>query len=63
MPGCTAQFNVAVRDVAVGTSCPHTGEAMKQAVEAHSASLLLPTTMWDLLLNLRAPKVAGRTLS
>ena len=40
-----------------------TGEAWEAAVEAYTASLLLPTAMCELVLNMRAPKSSWRTLS
>ena len=42
---------------------PNHGEACKAAVEAYAASLLPPTPMCELVLNMRAPKSSWRTLS
>ena len=39
------------------------GEACKAAVEAYTASLLPPTAMCELVLNMRGPKSSWRTLS
>ena len=50
------QFNNAVQYVNTATSTQTTGEACKAAVEACAASLLPPTTMCELVLNIRAPK-------
>ena len=56
------QFSVAFKDLNVGTSSPHTGDAMKRAVEACTGSFLPPTVMCELVLNLSTPKAAWRTL-
>ena len=63
MPPSTAQFNNAVQYVNTATSTHTTGEACKAAVEASAASLLSPTAMCELVLNLRAPDSLWRTLS
>ena len=49
------QFNNAVRYVNSATSAHTTGEACKAAVQADTASLLPPTAMCELVLNMRAP--------
>ena len=62
-PLARRQFNNAVQDVNSATSTHTTGEACKAAVEAYAASLLPPTAMCELVLNMRAPKSSWRTLS
>ena len=62
-PLARQQSNNAVQHVHAATSAHTTGEACKAAVEAYAASLLPPTAMCELVLNLRAPKKAWRTLS
>ena len=57
------QFNNAVQYVNSATSTHTTGGACKAAVEAYTASLLPPTAMCELMLNMRAPKSSWRTLS
>ena len=57
------QFNNAVQYVNIAISTQTTGEACKAAVEAYAASLLPPTAMCELVLNMRAPKTSWRTLS
>ena len=57
------QFNNAVQYVNTATSTQTTGEACKAAVEAYATSLLPPTAMCELVLNVRAPKPSWRTLS
>ena len=47
------QFNNAVPYVNTATSTRTTGEACKAVVEAYAASLLPPTTMCELVLNMR----------
>ena len=44
------------------TSIHTTGEACKATVQAYAASLLPPTAMCELVLNMRAPKSSWRTL-
>ena len=53
----------AVQYVNSATSTHTTGEACKAAVEAYAASLLPPTAMCELVVNMRAPKYSWRTLS
>ena len=62
-PLARRQFNNAVQYVNSATSTHTTGEACKAAVDAHAASLLPPTAMCELVLNMRAPKSSWRTLS
>ena len=62
-PLARRQFNNAVQFVNTANSAHATGEACKTAVEAYAASLLPPTAMCDLVLNLRAPKSLWKTLS
>ena len=62
-PLARRQFNNAVQYVNSATSTETTGEACKAAVEAHAASLLPPTAMCELVLNMRAPESSWRTLS
>ena len=62
-PVARRQFNNAVQYVNSATSTHTTGETCKAAVEAYVASLLPPTTICELVLNMRAPKSSGRTLS
>ena len=50
------QFNVAFKDLYVGTSSRHTGEAMKRAVECTPRHPPPPPPMCDLVLVLRCPK-------
>ena len=50
------QFNNAVQYVNTAASTQTTGEACKAAVEAYAASLLPPTSMCELVHNMRAPK-------
>ena len=57
------QVNDAVQYVHTATSAHSTGEACKAAIETHTASLLPPTAMCQLGLNLRAPKSSCGTLS
>ena len=57
------QFNNGVQHVNSATSTQTTGEACKAAVDAYAASLLPPTAMCELVLNMRAPKSSWRTLS
>ena len=57
------QFNTAVQYVNSATSTRTTSESCKAAVEAYAASLLPPTAMCELVLNMRAPKSSRRTLS
>ena len=57
------QLNNAVQHVNSATSTQTTGEACKVAVEAYAASLLPPTAICELVLNMRAPKSSWRTLS
>ena len=61
-PLARRQFNNAVQYVNSATSTRTTGEACKAAVEAYTASLLPPTAMCELVLNMRAPKSSWRTL-
>ena len=44
-------------------STPPTGGASKASVEAHTAVLVPCLAMYELVLNLHAPKSSGRTLS
>ena len=60
-PLARQQFNNAVQYVNTATSAQTTGEACKAAVEAYAASLLPPTAMCELVLNMRAPKSSWRT--
>ena len=62
-PLARRQFNNAVQHVHSATSTQTTGEACKAAVEAYTASLLPPTAMCELVLNMGAPKSSWRTLS
>ena len=62
-PLARRQFNNTVQYVNCATSTHTTGEACKAAVEAYAASLLPPTAMCELVLNMRAPKSSWRTLS
>ena len=62
-PLARQQFNNAVQYVNTATSIQSMGEACRAAVEAYTASLLPPTAMCELVLNLRAPKSSWRTLS
>ena len=62
-PLARRQFNNAVQYVNTATSTQTTGEACKAAVEAYTASLLPPTAMCAIVLNMRAPKSSWRTLS
>ena len=62
-PLARRQFNNAVHYVNTATSTQTTSEACKGAVGAYAASLLPPTAMCDVVLNLRAPKSSWRTLS
>ena len=62
-PLARRQFNNAVQHVNSAVSTQTTGEACKAAVEAYAASLLPPTAMCGLVLNMRAPKSSWRTLS
>ena len=57
------QFHNAVQYVNTATSTETTGAACKAPVEAYAASLLPPTTMCELVLNLRAPRSSSSTLS
>ena len=61
-PLARQQFNNAVQYVNCNTSSHTTGEACKVAIEAYAASLLLPTAMCELVLNMRAPKSSWTTL-
>ena len=61
-PLARRQFNSAVQYVNTTTSTQTTGEACKAAVEAYTASLLPPTAMCELVLNMRAPKSSWRTV-
>ena len=56
-------FNNAVQYVITASCAQTTCEACKAAVEAYAASLLTPTAMCELVLNMRAPKSSWRTLS
>ena len=62
-PLARRQFNDAAQYVNTAISTQTTGEACKPAVEAYAASLLPPTAMCELVLNMRAPKSSWRTLS
>ena len=62
-PLARRQFNNAAQYVNTATSTQTTGETCKAAVEAYTASLLPPTAMCELVLNMRAPKSSWRTLS
>ena len=62
-PLARQQFNNAVQHVNSATSTRTTGEACKAAVEAYATSLLPPTAMCELVLNMRAPESSWRTLS
>ena len=62
-PLARRQFNNAVQYLNSATSTHTTGEAWKATVEAYAASLLPPTAMCELLLNMRAPESSWRTLS
>ena len=63
MPPSAAAFNNAVQYVNTATSAHTTGEACKAALAAYAASLLPPTAMCELVLNMTAPKSSWRTLS
>ena len=54
-PLARRQFNNAVRYVNTATSTQTIAEACKAAVEAYAASLLPPTAMCELLLDMRDP--------
>ena len=54
-PLARQQFNNAVQYVNSAMSTHTTGQACKAAVEAYVASLLPPTAMCELVLNMRAP--------
>ena len=56
-PLARRQFNNAVQYVNSATPTHTTGEACKAAVEAYTDSLLPPTAMCELVLNMRAPQV------
>ena len=62
-PLARRQFNNAVQYVNSATSTHTMDEACKAAVEAYTTSLLPPTAMCELVLNMRAPKSSWRTLS
>ena len=62
-PLARRQFNNAVQYVNSSTSTHTTGEACKASVQAYATSLLPPTAMCELVLNMRAPKSSWRTLS
>ena len=62
-PLARRQFNNAVQYVNTATSTQTMGEACKAAVEAYAASLLPPTAMCELVLNMRVPKSSWKTLS
>ena len=62
-PLARRQFNNAVQYVNSAISTHTTGEACKATVEAYAASLLPPTAIRELMLNMRAPKSSWRTLS
>ena len=57
------QFKKRTQYVNSATSTYTTGEACKAAVESYAASLLPPTAMCELVLNMRVPKSSWRTLS
>ena len=59
-PLAQQQFNNTVQHANNATSIQTTGEACKAAVEAYTASLLLPTAMCELVVNLRAPESSWR---
>ena len=56
------QFHNAVQYVSTTTSTKSTGGACKAAVKAYDASLLPPTAMCEIVLNMRAPNSSWRTL-
>ena len=62
-PLARRQLNNAVQYVNSATSTHTTGEACEAAVEAPAACLLPPTTMCEVVLNMRAPKSLWGTLS
>ena len=62
-PLARRQFNNAVQYVNSATSTRTTGEGSNAAVEAYATSLLPPTAMCELVLNMRAPKSSWRTPS
>ena len=62
-PPARRQFNNAVQYVNTAISTQTAGEACKAAVEAYTASLLPPTIMCELVLNMGAPQSSWRTLS
>ena len=62
-PLARRQFNNAIQYVNTATSTQTTGQACKAGVEAYTTSLLPPTAMCELVLNMRAPKSSSRTLS
>ena len=62
-PLAQRQFNNAVQYVNSATSTHTPGEACKAALEAYTTSLLPPTAMCELVLNMRAPKSSWRTRS
>ena len=51
------QFNNAIQGVNTVTSVHTTGHTCKAAIEAYTASLLPPTAMCELVLNLHAPSL------
>ena len=62
-PLARRQFSNAVQYVNSATSTHTTGEACKAAVEAYTASLVPPSGMCEVVLNMMAPKYSWRTLS
>ena len=55
-PLARRQFDNAVQYVKPATSTQTMDEACKAAVDAHAASLLPPSAICELVLNMRAPK-------
>ena len=62
-PLARRQFNKAVQSVSTASPLDTISEAFKAVVEAYTASLLPPTAMCKLVLNLREPKSSWSTLS
>ena len=63
MPLAQRTFKNAVQYVNTSTSAHSIGEACRAVVEAYTASLVPPSAICELVLNLRAPKTSWRTLA
>ena len=57
------QLNNAIQHITAATPPATTGEVCKGAVEAYAASILYPTAMCELVLNLHGPKSSWGTLT